>query len=143
MPSSTMEHEDEWKLPKDVPLPAELQAVTEKVINYKRDGKDKSFTKWEWEFKIVDGEYAGLRAWGETEDRLTTHPDNKVRQWAETLRDKPFDLGEGLDTDDLLNLPCTIVVDNTVRDKPDGGKFYNCPVVDVLPAGVGSDEPPF
>jgi hypothetical protein len=143
MPKDTMSHEDEWKLPKDVPLPAELTAVSVREIPYVKDGEKKTFTKWEWEFKITEGEYAGLRAWGDTDPRLTNHPDNKVRQWAETLRGREFEMGEGLDTDDLLGLPCTIVVDNTIHTKKaTGEKSYICPVVDVLPSGIDS-EPPF
>lgn len=145
MPESTMTHEDEWKLPAETPLPAVLNAVEEKVIPYTKDGKEKSFTKWEWEFEITEGDHAGLRAWGSTEDRLTNHPENKVRQWAETLRGRPFELGEGLSTDDLLGLPCVITVANeTYTKKGTGEKSYICPVVDVFPAdSVQDEEPPF
>lgn len=145
MPESTMTHEDEWKLPADTPLPAVLNAVTEKSFPYKKDGQDKTFTKWEWEFEITEGEYSGLRAWGSTEDRLTNHPENKVRQWGETLRGKPFDLGEGFSTDDVLGLPCVITVDNTIYEKKGTNeKSYLCPVADVFPAdSVQDEEPPF
>ena len=147
MPSSTMTEEQQWKLPKDVPLQAQLLSVTEKEIKWKdkNTGADKSRVKWEWEFDIVEGEYAGLKAWGETEDRLTNHPDNLVRQWAETLRGAPFEMGEGIDTDDLLGLPCVIVVDNTTYVNKEGKTSYLTPVTDVFPADgfVQSDEPPF
>jgi hypothetical protein len=147
MPSSTMEEEAQWKLPKDTPLQAQLLSVSVKTINWKdkKTGDDRSKDLWEWEFDIVEGEYAGLKAWGETEDRLTNHPDNKVRQWAETLRGAPFDMGEGLNTDDLLGLPCVVVVDNTTYEKKDGGTSYLTPITDVFPADgfVQSDEPPF
>lgn len=146
MPSSTYTEESQWKLPQDVPMKARLNSVEERVINYVRDGENRSFTKWKWEFEITDGEYAGLRAWGETEDRLTTHPDNLVRQWAESIRGVAFELGEGLDTDDLLAAPCVIVVDNTSRPKNDGGTYYDCPVKDVYPIDTWAElsgEPGF
>lgn len=144
MPSTEMKEEEKWKLPAETLLPATLVAVVEREIPYtdKKTGKDATFTKWEWEFAINEGEYAGLSAWGDTEDRLTNHPDNKVRQWAETLRGSAFDMGEGLDTDDLLGLPCQITVDNTEYTKKDGTTSYLCPVLDVFPADV-DDEPPF
>ena len=144
MPKDTMSEEKQWKLPAETPLSAQLTAVVEREIPYtdKKTGKPATFVKWEWEFGITEGEYAGLSAWGDTEDRLTNHPDNKVRQWAETLRGREFDMGEGLDTDDLLGLPCTIVVDNTTYTKKDGTDSYLCPVVDVFPADQGV-EPPF
>lgn len=153
MPKSTMEEEAQWKLPLDTPLPAALVKVSTRTIDYtdKKTNKPASFDKWEWEFAITEGEYAGLSAWGDTEDKLTTHPDNKVRQWAETLRGKEFELGEGLDTDDLLGLECVITVDNTIYTKKDGTLSYLCPVSDVFPkdALAGADpwqptqEPPF
>lgn len=138
MPQTQMQNEDEYKLPEDVLLPAVLEEVNVKTINYKRDGKDKSFDKWEWVFQITDGDYAGLKAWGETEDRLTNHPDNLVRQWAEVLRGGiAFDIGEGLNTDDLLGLPAVITVKHgEPREKKDGGKFYPCPVSNVFPEGT-------
>lgn len=147
MPKTTMEEEAQWKLPAETPLPAVLVKVTTKTIEFtnKKTQKPDSFDKWEWEFAITEGEYAGLSAWGDTEDRLTSHPDNKVRQWAETLRGKEFDLGEGLDTDDLLGLACLITVDNKTHEKKDGSKSYYCPVADVYPSDAlpQDEEPPF
>lgn len=139
MPSATMTEESEWKLPKDVPMRARLDAVEVRTINYEKNGEKRSFDKWKWEFSILEDEYAGLRAWGETEDRLTSHPDNKVRQWGETLRDKAFEFGEGIDTDDLLATECVIVVDNTSRPKSEGGTYYDCPVTDVYPLSAYAD----
>ena len=147
MPNTTMEEEQQWKLPKETPLPAQLTAVVEREIPFKdkKTGEDRIFTKWEWEFAIIEGEFAGLSAWGDTDPKLTNHPDNKVRQWAETLRGRPFEMGEGLDTDDLLGLPCLIVVDNTTYTKKDGTVSYLTPVVDVFPTDgfVQDVEPPF
>lgn len=144
MPTTEMTHEDEFKLPKDVPLPAILVKVEEQSYPYKKDGEDRVFTKWSWEFLITDGEYAGLHAWGETEPKLTNKPDNKVRQWAETLRGAEFEMGEGLDTDDLLELPCVLLVDNVKEEKKGatGEYWYRTPIVDVLPADQ-IVEPPF
>lgn len=150
-----MKEEAQWKLPPETPLNATLVAVTERVIPFKnkRTGTDDQFSKWEWEFQINEGEFEGLKAWGDTEDRLTSHPDNKVRQWAETLLNKTFAIGEGVDTDDLLGLPCVITVDNTTYEKNDGTTSYLCPVLDVFPAGAiptsdpwatpQTEEPPF
>lgn len=146
MPKAIVTEQEKWKLPKDVPLPAQLTSVTEKEIPYKnkRTGADEVLTKWEWEFAITEGEYAGLSAWGESKPVITT--GNKVAQWAETLRGTPFDIGEGLDTDDLLGLPCLLVVDNTEYTKKDGETAYLTPITDIFPAGDDSAfsvDPPF
>jgi hypothetical protein len=145
MPTTAMEHEDEYKLPKDTYLPAVLTSVVEKSYPYTRDGKEETFTKWVWEFDITEGEYAGLRAWGETEPRLTNRESNKVRPWAEALLGVNFEIGQGLDTDDLLQLPCVIVVDHVKEAKKGSSHefYYKTPVVDVLPVEAYQDEPPF
>lgn len=146
MPKSTMAEEAEFKLPKEVALPAVLNAVEEKEIPYtdKKTGKPAVFRKWQWEFEVTDGPYMGLRAWADTENRLTNHPDNKVRLFAEALFSAEFEIGQDLDTDDLLGLPCEIVVDNVVHEKKNGDLSYLCPVVQVWPAGTSApDEAPF
>lgn len=145
MPKSTLVEEAEFKLPKDVPLPAILNAVEEKEIPYtdKKTGEQKKFVKWSWEFEIIDGPYQGLRAWADTENRLTTHPDNKVRQIAEALMGAEFEIGQDLDTDDLLQLPCEIIVDNVVHEKKNGEMSYLTPITQVWPAGTSDGEPPF
>ena len=145
MPSSTMEDQPEWKLPKETLLPAVLNSVEEKSYPYtiktgKRAGEEDVFTKWVWEFQITDGEYAGLRAWQDTDPKLTNHPDNLVRQYAETLLGTAFELGQGLDTDDLTGLPCVITVDNTIEER-NGQKYYKTPVMDVFPADTETDPP--
>lgn len=135
-----MREESEYRFPENTPLPVILESVDEKEIPYtdKKTGKPAKFTKWEWVFQITEGEFAGLRVYGETEPKLTNHPDNKVRQWAETLRDAPFEIGEGLNTDDLLGLPAVVTVfHGDPRPKKDGTKFYPCPVQDVFPEGTG------
>jgi hypothetical protein len=80
-----------------------------------------------------------MKAWGETEDRLTNREDNLVRQWAETLLATTISVGEGLDTDILVGLPCVIEVrHDEPRQKKDGTFFYGCPVDQVYPA-AGAD----
>lgn len=141
MPKSEVIEQEKWKLPKETPLPAVLNSVEEKKIPYtNKSGKADEFVKWTWEFEITDGEYEGLRAWGDTDPRITT--ENNVRHWAEAISGADYDLGDGLDTDDLLGLPCVIEVDNTTYEKKSGDISYLTPVINVLPANA-TDEPPF
>lgn len=163
MPKATMEEESEYPVPAGVPLPAVLQNVKVRTIEYyKKDQygnktKEKdSFDKWIWEFKITDGEFSGMTVYGETEDRLTTREDNLVRIWAEQLLGRNIEIGEGLDTDLLLGLACIVECrHDDPRPKRDGSMFYPCPVSDVFPSsgdyvpatqatsGGWSDEPAF
>lgn len=161
MPQSTMRDQDAYPLPEDVAFPGRLVSVTEQRTEFqykahhkavkegkKKVGEEGVVSKWRWQFEVTDGDYTGLNAWGDTEDRLTNHPDNKVRQWAETLRGTEFEIGEGLDTDDLVGLPCLFTVRHEEpRPRPDGTNFYPCPVQDVFPVGALDSaypaEPPF
>lgn len=163
MPKSTMIEESEYPVPAGVPLPAVLQEVKVRTVSFKKKdqygnktNEDDSFDKWVWEFKITDGEHAGKKVYGETEDKMSSREYNLVRIWSEQLLGKVFQIGEGLDTDQLLGLPCMIEVrHDEPRVKKDGTNFYPCPVSDVFPvsgdyvgrpaaAGGGwTDEPPF
>jgi hypothetical protein len=148
MPSSTMIHEDEYPVPAGVPCPATLQKVEVRTINFKkkdqygnRTNEDDSFDKWVWEFKISGGDHEGIKVYGETQDKLTNREDNLVRQWAETLLNTTIEVGQGLNTDSLLGLPCVITVrHDEPREKKDGGKFYPCPVDEVFPAASGGGD---
>lgn len=144
MPKAQMEDAPKWRLPAETVFPAQLQSVTVRTIKFQKNGEDRSFDKWVWEFMITEGEFSPLKAIGETDAALTNHPNNKVRPWAEALRGAEFQLGEDLDTDDLIGLPCLIEVANTEEVGRGGEIFYKCPVTAVYPvdALVGS-EPPF
>lgn len=156
MPKSTVEEEQPYKLPEDTYFPALLESVVEKsypIKTGKRAGE--TFTKWVWEFKITEGDYAGLHASCDTDPKVTVTPDgnrNMPAMIVEALRDMEVSFGESIDTDDYLSLPCVITVRHTARDRTDGqGKFYEEPVKDVYPARIlaelatagHAEEPPF
>lgn len=149
MPKAVMKDEDEYPLPAGVPFPAVLVSVEEQTIEYtrKKDGNGKkagekdSFVKWRWTFEITEGQYQGEKAYGDTEDRLTNREDNLVRQWAEALLKVKIEVGQGLDTDTLIGLPCLIDVrHDEPREKRTGGNFYPCPVDNVYEA-TATDYP--
>lgn len=150
MPKATMREEAEYPLPMGEYFPARLERVSEKEIKFfKKDDRgvktneESSFTKWIWEFKITDGPFQGMKAWGETEDRLTSREDNLVRQWAEALLNAEIQIGDEFDTDAVIGLPCVISVrHDPPRPKRDGGNFYGCPVDEVMPSAA-SEEAPF
>lgn len=149
MPKSTVTHQEQYKLPKETLLPARLKSVKEEEIPYrdKKTGEERTFTKWIWEYEIIDGEYAGLRAWGDTQDSVTDRLDNKPRQWIESLLGGiSLELGQGVDTDDYLGLECMIEVEHREHTKANGEKSYLTPVLNVYPADSIQDqdqEPPF
>lgn len=158
MPRATMKEETLYALPEDTIFEGKLNSVTVRTIEFtlkkdrgnKKAGEKDSFNKWVWEFEITDGEYAGLKAWGETEDELNNLEEQRgnsklVRPWAETLLGRQIQIGEDFDTDQIVGLPCKFTVTHEeARPKKDGGWFYGCPVEDVFPSSNSLREaPPF
>lgn len=160
MPRATKREESEYQFPEGEYFPCVLAKVDEKEIVFqKKDRKTgqkmfddngqpvmSSFYKWVWFFDVVDGEYRGQTIYGETPAEYTTREDDRVRQWAEALLGRELEVGEELDTDEMLNgLPCFVSVRHGgPREKRDGGYFYPCEVDDVMPRTAGpADAPPF
>lgn len=93
-----------------------------------RDGKP-SWSKFEFKFLIkgvptyVEAEYGalvGTPIWGSVSTRFSTHPDNKLRQWAEALLNMgELPAGFELDTDMLLGRRARAIT--TQYKKRDGG----------------------
>ena len=141
MPKATKVEQDEYMFPSDVYFPAVLVAVDEKeIVFFKKDkagnrtNEQSSFLKWQWSFEMVDGPYSGLTGYGETTAEYTNREDNLVRQWGETLLGRELDLGEEMDTDKLIGLPCMISFKHEEpRPKKDGTLYYGSPVEEVLP----------
>lgn len=154
MPKSVMREESAYPVPEEVLLPAKLNAVTVRTVEFtykkgERAGQPGSFDLWRWEFEVTDGDYTGLKLYGETEDELNNLEEPRgraklVRPWAETLLGRQIPIGEEFDTDDVVGLPCQITVKHEEpRPKKDGGWFYPCPVEDVFPASQSSSFVPF
>lgn len=75
---------------------AKLLTVTPKQV-----GKG---TKLKWKWEIVEGEFAEKWAWGECWDNLDQSESCTWRRWHEALVERPVDIGENIDTDDVLNM---------------------------------------
>ena len=149
-----MKEETAYPLPEDVLFQGKLNSVEVRCIDftYKKGpkvGQKGSFDLWKWEYEITEGEYQGLRAWGETEADLNNLEEPRgraklVRPWAETLIGRQIAIGEDFDTDQVLGLPCKFTVTHEEpRAKADGGFYYGCPVEDVFPSSASPTFVPF
>lgn len=152
MPKAVKIQESEYRYPDDLFYTCKLIAVDEIQVPYfKKDrngvktNEQAVFTKWEWKFEIVEGAYLGDVLRGDTRPEYTTRADNKVRQWSESLLNRELTVGEELDTDMLLGLPCIVTIRHgEPRPKSDGSNFYPCEVDEVLPkSGSLINQPPF
>lgn len=127
-----------------------------------KDGKD-GWDKLNFRFKILElptaleEEYASLigsTIFGSVSAKLTTHPDNKLRKWAEALLDMDLDdPGFELDTEMLDGRKARGVVGQWVRKSDQQVNHQIKGLLPLVPAAVGSsgsqaqsffdDEPPF
>lgn len=149
-----MKEDTLYPLPQDVMLPVKLMKVEVRTIDftYKKGpkvGEQGSFDLWKWEFEIIDGEYAGLHCWGETEAEINNLPEAKgraklARPWIETLIGRQLQIGEDFDTDNILGLTASAtLVHEEPRQKADGGYYYGCPVDELFPTSGAPDFVPF
>ncbi len=171
MPKSTVNEESPYPIPLDTLVPVVLISVQEVQVpfTYKsgpKAGTAGSFTKWEWNTEVIDGEYAGLDLRGSTEAKITnaSQPSNFLLlalPFAEAFLGRTLDLGEEVDTDELIGLIAQATVKHLdPRPRRDGdGFWFNIEVDEIYPfaptnggnpAGnlqqqmlTPSDEPPF
>jgi hypothetical protein len=86
--------------------------------------------------------YIGRRVKGSIDARLSNHPKNQFRMWAEAMLDRQIPVGMVIDTDDLVGLSAEIVIGHR-PDKKDPNKVWE-EVAGVIPlSGAQSSEPPF
>jgi hypothetical protein len=151
-------------LPDDAIIQVMVDSIEERHVPGK-DGKE-GWDKLNFRFKIVDlpdslqGEFGvlvGSTIFGSVSARLTSHPDNKLRQWAEALLDLgELETGFELDTDMLVGRKARGVVGQWTRKADNSINHQIKGLLPLAPASVGSsgtsaaavnlfgdDEPPF
>lgn len=149
MPKSEMREQSEYAIPEETLCPCRLDKVEVKEFP-SRDRQTgalngETYNRWLWTFKVTSGPYAGLIVTKLTTPFISTHPDNVVRHYAETLTGKTWGMSEGIDTDELVGLQGILTVRHQEpRNKRDGsGKWYGIEVADLFPPDALEDSPPF
>ena len=71
--------------------------------------------------------------WGETGTRFNTHPECRLKNWAEAVLGRTLERGYQLETDDLLDKECRVVIGRRDYEKDGETKVYNF-VKDVMPS---------
>jgi hypothetical protein len=105
---------------------AVLKEVEEKVSQAAGD------LYWRWTFEVLKGPCAGAAIRANSSPKLS--PKSKARGWAEAIIGRKLTTGERLDTEELINRNCQLVVKTQDRD---GATFND--VSEVLP----HDDLPF
>jgi len=144
------EEQVDLTLPEDSIHRAQLDELKMREVQFtnRNTGQPDSFTKLEWWWKITSStlgdQYIGRKVKGECDAKLTSHPGNKFRVWAETLLGRQIPVGMVIDTDDLVGLQADISIGHR-PDRKDASRVWEF-VDEVLPISGGfelSDEPPF
>lgn len=151
MVKAQVEDEPDRTIPEDTLLKAELVETKDKTIEWadRATGEKKSAVLVEWWFRVTDrdvnqGLYEGRRVKGETDSKITNHPNNRFRNWAEALLQRELPVGAGVDTDeDLVGLPCIISVRHRpYTHKTTGEERIAEEIDEVMPLdGMGDDVP--
>ena len=121
-------------IPEDEVLAAVVESCEERETPWERPDGSKA-VQISFRFLITEGQYAGRTIFGNTPTTFTTHPDCKLRIWAQELlgQDK-LPAGFKFDTDDLVGLPCRVVIGNRARKAKDGSEVVRDFVSEVLRA---------
>lgn len=121
----------------------------------KRKSKDgEEYDQLWWKFKIIDDDelFSGQVIQGRTSTSFVDHPDCKFKNWSESILGEIAAVDEVLDTDDLLDEDCIIVILVDPYVDKDGNDRTWVAVKDVLPtptkakllkAAYDSSEEPF
>lgn len=144
------EEQQDLTLPEDSIHTAQLVDLKTRDVPFtdRKTGEAKSFTKLEWWWEIVatnlEDKYIGRKVKGECDAKLTSHPGNSFRNWAETLLGREIPIGMVIDTDDLIGLRAEVSIGHR-EDRKDPAKIWEF-VDEVMPLSADfklSDEPPF
>lgn len=150
---ATVVEASNYPIPEDTLVPVRLDAVNyiEVPFVYKKGakmGQEGVIQKWEWEFIAHDGEYAGLSLRGNSEPRITSADESSgflklARPWVEALLGRPLELGEEVDTDDLIGLRGQGTAHHVEpRPKKDGeGFWFNVELDELFPSAMGPGTP--
>lgn len=112
------------------------QVVGAKVVEKPFEDDDgNKVKKVEFKFTLMDpdGKQDGLNLWGETPVRFNTHPDCRLRNWAQAMLGQELPAGFNLDLDMLLNTEVRTIIGYKEWDKTDGTKGKRNFVKDVMP----------
>lgn len=77
-----------------------------------------------WKFEVTEkGTWEGYKINGSTSLKFTIDPPSKFYEWSVELLGRTFEVGESVETDDLIGLPCRIEIE-WQEDKDDEKKHW-------------------
>jgi hypothetical protein len=106
-------------------LNARVVSVELKTKPFNDEKTGEPVKKFEFKFKIDDPDHDGQMIWGETSTRLNNHPENRLHNWSEALLGQRLPPHYKLNTDDLQDRDCRIIVGKSVKQSAQGEKTRN------------------
>lgn len=113
-----------------------------------KDDDGVNVKKVEFKTVVVGGEFSGNYVWGETPTRFNTHPDCKLRNWAQSILGQELPPGYRLDTDVLQDAEVRAVIGYKEYTKGDGTLGKRNFIKDLMPTseamasyGATAEEP--
>lgn len=112
---------------------------TAKVVNVglrerkaRNEGEDPT-KRIEFKFKLIsDDSHDGQDIWGSTSTKFVDHPKCKLKGWSEAILGRNLPVRYKLDTDDLLDRECRVVVSYRTWQQGDETRERN-EISDVIP----------
>lgn len=143
MAQRTVEDQPDLTIPEDKIVRAKLTELKDKTIEWqdKQTKEQKSAVLTEWWWQVTSGEYEGRKVKGECDAKVTNHPRNRFRQWAEALLNRQLDADMAFDDEDLIGLSADITVKHREYEK-NGEKRVIEEIDEVMPIS-GSQDVPF
>lgn len=150
MPQYVVEEVPDLTIPEDTIIRAKLLEIKDKTIEWrdKQTGEPRSAVLLEWwweptgdEWVLPDGRKRRVK--GECDARLSNHPGNKFRTWAEALLNRELTVEMKLDTEDLVGLQADITVKHRTFKGKTGEDRTIEEVFEVFPLAGSSDDLPF
>lgn len=111
----------------------EGEIVSAKVVEIRAEVLDFG-PRLNWAFEVTESPWEGTRILGSSSQKFTIDPPSKFYEWACQLLGRTFEVGEGIDTDDLIGLPCRIEIEYK-DDKEDPKRKWMRPATVIAPRG--------
>ncbi len=103
-------------IPEGEIVAAKVSAIEEKSFDWGE--------RLNWQFEVTEkGTWDGYKINGSTSRKFTIDPPSKFYEWSVELLGRTFDIGEWVETEDLIGLPCRIEIE-WQQDKEDDAKFW-------------------
>lgn len=114
-------------IPEGTIIAAKVSEIEQKTLDFG--------DRLNWKFEITEeGPFKEYKINGSTSMKFTIDPPSKFYEWTVQLLGRSFELGEVVDTDDLIGLPCRIEIEHQ-PDREDPNRSWMRAATVIGPRG--------